>query len=91
MWVGAPSSPVRAWLRAHASEMHAVAFFLTHGGSARDRVLATLAALSGHAPIAVLAVRERELGTAEATLKIAAFAADVRQAMSAVVPVAAHA
>ena len=40
VWVGAPSSPVRTWLRAHAGELHEVAFFLTHGGTARDEVLA---------------------------------------------------
>jgi multimeric flavodoxin WrbA len=83
VWVGAPSSPVRTWLIAHAGELHAVAFFLTHGGSARDRVFGALAALSGRFPLAVVSVRERELGTPEAGARIAAFADEVRVRMSA--------
>jgi flavodoxin len=82
VWVGAPSSPVRTWLRLHAGELHAVAFFLTHGGSARDKVLAALAKVSGRPPVAVLSVKERELGTPEAGALIAAFAAEVRRAMT---------
>jgi len=82
VWVGAPSSPVRTWLRMHASELHAVAFFLTHGGSARDKVLATLAKVVGRSPVAVLSVREREVGTSEASAMISAFAVDIRLAMS---------
>jgi flavodoxin len=82
VWVGAPSSPVRSWLRAHRRELPAVAFFLTHGGSARDKVLATMAKVGGRTPVAVLSVRERELGTPEAGAMIAAFAADARRAMS---------
>lgn len=84
VWVGAPSSPVRTWLHAHRGEIHSIAFFLTHGGSAREKVLAKLSAVSGHSPIAELAVREREIGTPEASAKIAAFVSDVRRAMSAV-------
>jgi flavodoxin len=82
VWVGAPSSPVRTWLIAHAGEIHAIAFFLTHGGSARDRVFRALAALSGRSPVAEVSVRERELGTPEASARIAAFADEVRLRMS---------
>ena len=82
VWVGEPSSPVRTWLRAHAGELRAVAFFLTHGGSARDKVLASLAAISGRSPVAVLSVRERELGTPEADARIATFASEARRAIS---------
>jgi flavodoxin len=84
VWVGTPSSPVRSWLYAHARELHSVAFFLTHGGSARDRVLSALETMSGRAPVAVLSVREREIGTPEASAKIAAFVGGIRRAMAAV-------
>lgn len=84
VWVGAPSSPVRTWLRMHASELRAVAFFLTHGGTARDRVLASLTAMIGRAPVATLSVRERELGTPEASARIAAFASEARRAVAPV-------
>ena len=82
VWVSAPSSPVRSWLRAHRDELHAVAFFLTHGGTARDKVLATMEKVCGRAPLAVLSVRERERGTPEAAAMISAFAAEIRKAMS---------
>jgi flavodoxin len=82
VWVGAISSPVRTWLRAHAGELHDTAFFLTHGGSARDKVLAEMAAVSGTSPLAELSVRERELGTPETLERIAAFGTTLRQAMS---------
>ena len=81
VWVGAPSSPVRTWLIAHAGELHAVAFFLTHGGSARDEVLAALAVISGRSPVAELSVRVREVGSADAGARIAAFADAVRRAI----------
>src|ERR1019366_7732761 len=81
VWVGAPSSPVRTWLLAHAGELHAVAFFLTHGGSARDEVLAALAVISGRIPVAELSVRVREVGSADAGARIAAFADAVRRAI----------
>jgi hypothetical protein len=84
VWVSEPSSPVRTWLRMHAGELRAVAFFLTHGGTARDRVLASLTSIGGRAPVATLSVRERELGTPEAGARIAAFASEARRAVSPV-------
>lgn len=86
VWVSAPSSPVRSWLRAHRDELHAVAFFLTHGGTARDKVLATMEKVCGRAPLAVLSVRERERGTPEAAAMISAFAGEIRKAMSSAPP-----
>ncbi|MFI5244544.1 MAG: flavodoxin family protein [Gemmatimonadales bacterium] len=82
VWVGAPSSPVRSWLRAHRDELHAVAFFLTHGGTARDKVLAAMEKVSGCSPVAALSVRVGELGTPEAGAMIGAFTAKAREALS---------
>ena len=84
VWVGQPSSPIRSWLRAHAAELNSVAFFLTHGGSARDRVFAEMTAESGISPLALLSVRERELGTPEAAAKIRSFAEVLKSEMAPV-------
>ena len=78
VWVGKPSAPVRTWLRAHAGELHNVAFFLTHGGSARDQVFAAMKAESRSSPLALVSVREGELGKPEVAARIAAFADELR-------------
>lgn len=82
VWVGKPSSPVRTWLRAHASELHNVAFFLTHGGTKRDEVFAAMTAESRSSPLAMVSVREGELGTPEVDLRIAIFIAELRSALT---------
>jgi flavodoxin len=83
IWAGGLSSPVRSWFQAHAGELRHVAVFLTHGGSKRDEVLAMMAEVSGHVPLAELSVKERELGTPAASARIAAFASALRQAITA--------
>ena len=83
VWFSALSSPVRTWLRTHSTELRAVAFFLTHGGTARDEVFGMMQAESRIAPRAVLSVREKELGKAETSVRIASFATELRNAMAA--------
>ncbi len=85
IWAGSMSSPVRTWLRAHAAEIHHAAFFLTHGGTARDAVLAEMASASRLRPVAELSVREGELGKAAAGERIAAFAASARHAVRSLI------
>jgi flavodoxin len=82
VWVGKPSSPVRTWLRAHARELRHVAFFLTHGGSARDQVFAAMQAESGSSPLALVSVREGELGKPEVAARIGVFADELRRKLS---------
>lgn len=81
VWMSALSSPVRAWLLAHKSEVDRVAFFLTHGGTGRERVFAAMSEVIGLPPVALLSVRERELGSAGAAARIDQFAAEVRRAL----------
>jgi flavodoxin len=81
VWAGALSSPVRTWLLAHESEIHNVAFFLTHGGSGRYRVFAQMTDVSGLHPVATLALRAGELSTPGAIVKIARFAEEARRAL----------
>ena len=83
VWVGALSSPVRTWLRTHSTELRAVAFFLSHGGTGRDEVFGMMQAESRIAPRAVVSVREKELGAAATSVKIAEFATELRNAMAA--------
>lgn len=61
VWVGRPSSVVRAFLVQYHERLPRVAFFITHGGTARERVLALMASLAGRDPVAQMAVRERDL------------------------------
>lgn len=82
VWVGRPSSPIRTWLRAHAGELRNVAFFLTHGGSARDAVFAAMKRESGSSPLALISVREGELAKPEVAGRIAAFAGELLRAVA---------
>lgn len=61
VWVGRPSSVVRTFLERYRHRLPGVAFFITHGGSARERVLATMTELAGSYPVATMAVRERDV------------------------------
>jgi flavodoxin len=61
VWAGNMSSPLRSYIAAHKAKMHNVAFFCTQGGSGADRVFRDLAQLCGKAPLATLAVNDREL------------------------------
>jgi flavodoxin len=83
VWVSNVSSPTRTYLNAHVGEFPRVAFFLTHGGTGRDKVFAQMARLSGLQPEAVVAIRENELRKPEFGSKIAAFAIELRGKLAA--------
>lgn len=57
VWFGALSSPARTYLEENAGRFPAVAFFLTHGGTGRDKVFAQMQRASGARPLALLSVR----------------------------------
>lgn len=61
VWDASVSSPVRAFLREYAGQLHRVAFFLTYGGSGARRVFRQMRRLAGRKPLATLAVREVEV------------------------------
>jgi flavodoxin len=61
VWAGHISSPMRAYLAAHSSELKQVAFFCTLGGSGARKVFAQMAALCGREPIATLAVKDADI------------------------------
>ena len=60
VWFWSLASPVRSWLERNPPK-HRVAFFCTMGGSGAGRVFATMAELAGRAPVATLALLEKEL------------------------------
>ncbi len=80
IWNASLSSPVRAYLTRNAAKLPAVAFFLTYGGSSRDRVLRQMQEACGRVPVATLALRERDLSRRER--HIAEFVAKLRDKLA---------
>jgi len=77
VWVGSMSTPVRAYLEAHARELSKVAFFCTLGGSGAATTFRKMEKLSGKTPVATLAIVERKLGDGSTQAEIAAFTARI--------------
>jgi flavodoxin len=61
VWAGHMASPVRSYLALHAADIKHPGFFCTYGGSGADRTLAEMAELIGHAPVATMAITDREI------------------------------
>jgi flavodoxin len=61
VWAGHLSSPMRAFLRAHAADIASSAIFCTLGGAGADRTFAEMTELLARPPLASLAVTEGEL------------------------------
>jgi len=81
IWNASLSSPVRAYLAQNKAKLPAIAFFLTYGGSSRKRVLRQMQEACGRAPVATLALRERDLARREP--EVAKFVATLRQRVAA--------
>jgi flavodoxin len=75
IWAGRMSSPLRAYVNAHAGSFRRVAFFCTHGGTSAARVFDAIAALCGARPVATLAVTEREIKAEAYTDRLQQFVA----------------
>ena len=80
VWAGNMSSPVRAYIDAHAGRLRHVAFFCTQGGSGGERVCSSMASLCGADPVATLVVTERQLRDGSSDDAVAAFTAALRAA-----------
>lgn len=83
VWVGRPSSVVRTFLERYRSRLPRIAFFLTHGGTARERVLSAMTAAAGKRPEARMAIRERDLDGGEYAALVDRFVAALRGALPA--------
>jgi len=62
IWNRSVPTPVRAYLRRHRGALATVAFGVTCGGIGIERVLRQLETLAGHAPRAVVTIRQGQLG-----------------------------
>jgi flavodoxin len=65
IWALNVSAPVRTYLELHHLRLREVAFFLTHGGIARARVLERMSRLARRAPRAELGITAREFDRGE--------------------------
>ena len=62
VWNGSVSSPIRTFLAQNKAVLDRVAFFCTYGGSGNERTFRQMAEVCGKAPVATMAVRDREVG-----------------------------
>ena len=79
VWSWSLSSPMRAYIAAHASEFRDVAFFCTEGGSGGRRAFGQMKRLCGKSPLATLEITEAELKSGAADAKIESFVDTLRQ------------
>jgi menaquinone-dependent protoporphyrinogen IX oxidase len=73
IWNASISSPVRTFLINHKAALKRVAFFCTYGGSGQERVFRQMAEVCGKAPLATMAVRDREMGGAMQATRLREF------------------
>jgi len=78
VWASRPSSPARTFAGRHRGRIKRAALFCTLGGSGAEAALAALQQVLGRAPLATLALTDRELDSGAAGAKIDSFAATVR-------------
>jgi flavodoxin len=73
IWNMSLSSPVRTYLQDQRNRLREVAFFCTMGRLGSERDFEQMASETGHQPVATLALKERDLGSPDLTLKIRSF------------------
>jgi len=61
VWASNVCSPVRAYIREQQNRLGRIALFCTQGGSGAMKVLARMAQLCGHQPVATLIVNDNEI------------------------------
>ena len=83
VWNVSLSSPVRSYLWHLRERLPKVAFAVTFGGIGETRALAQMQAVVGRAPVATIAVRERDLARGAPRAEVARFAGRVGRARQA--------
>jgi hypothetical protein len=83
MWAMGAATPARAYLRRESGKFRKVAFFLTFGGAAADKALREMETLAGRAPIATLAVRDKDVKAGLLVPALASFCAALRAPQAA--------
>lgn len=82
VWRASVCSPVRTYLADHAAELKQVAFFATMGGFGGARAFRQMQAACGKAPLATLALAERQLAGESVAAAVAAWAGQLRRPVS---------
>lgn len=83
VWAAHPSSPARAFARLYAGRIKHAALFCTLGGSGGERALRELAGIVDQAPVATLALTDRELDSGSDGGKLERFAQTLRTQLAA--------
>lgn len=86
VWFGALSSPARTYLEENAGRFPAVAFFLTHGATGREKVFAQMQRASGARPLALLSVREADVARGAFAPSVATFVKELAHAATPLTP-----
>jgi hypothetical protein len=82
VWVAAPCTPVRAFLRQHVGAESKLAYFVSYGSSGAQRALAKARAITRTPPVAELAVRQRDVDKGLAVHAVRRFAIEIAQVAS---------
>lgn len=78
VWAWHLSSPVRAFARSQSASIRRCAFFCTMGGAGAEKAFAELERCLGQAPLATLALTDREIDGERHESKIESFVAALR-------------
>ena len=74
VWAGNVSSPVRAWIARHRTELPRVALFCTQGGSGGPKVLQRMAGLCDRTPVATACFDDAQIDGGQYLARADAFA-----------------
>jgi hypothetical protein len=73
IWAYRLASPMRSFVAAHRASLGRVAVINTMGGAGASNAVAEVAALTGHAPVAALALTQRSVDDGTGTGELLAF------------------
>jgi flavodoxin len=79
IWAWHAATPIRAYLRRQSGRFGDAAFFVTHGGSPPGQAFAEMEALADATPLAVMAIRERDVKARGFLPAISTFVSALRQ------------
>lgn len=77
IWAANMSSPVRAYITKHSSDIKKAALFCTGDGDNPEKVFAPITELLGKEPVATMGLIGEERGGEAATQRVEAFVADL--------------
>jgi flavodoxin len=78
VWAFTASPAVATWLKTHGPELRRLAFFCTQGGSGNQRTFENMQKLSGHQPVATLALIDRDVRKGQVNDSLDRFVQEIR-------------